>query len=141
MKPSHFIVLAIVLLVVFGASKLPDIAKSFGQSAKVLKKELRELQEDDAAEMTGQRAAQPAAPGVAPASTPSATPASTPSAAPTFTPGATPASTPGAAPADAKSSASSDPVSSERGHVSPGMGRVSPELDGSSDAASGEGCV
>lgn len=47
MKPSHIIILLIVILVVFGASKLPDIAKSVGQSAKILKKEMRELQEDD----------------------------------------------------------------------------------------------
>lgn len=47
MKPSHIIVLIIVLLLLFGASKLPDIAKSLGQSAKVLKKEMKELQEDD----------------------------------------------------------------------------------------------
>lgn len=46
-KPWHILVVLIVLLIIFGASKLPDIAKSFGQSAKVLKKELRELQEDD----------------------------------------------------------------------------------------------
>ncbi|OFK04092.1 hypothetical protein HMPREF2835_01365, partial [Actinomyces sp. HMSC072A03] len=47
MKPSHFVIILIVLLVVFGASKLPDIARSLGQSAKVLKKEMRELSEDD----------------------------------------------------------------------------------------------
>lgn len=46
MRPSHIIVLIVILLLIFGASKLPDIAKSFGQSAKVLKKEMRELQDD-----------------------------------------------------------------------------------------------
>lgn len=46
MKPSHIIVLVIVILVVFGASKLPEIAKSIGQSAKILKKEMRELNDD-----------------------------------------------------------------------------------------------
>ncbi|QRV01701.1 twin-arginine translocase TatA/TatE family subunit [Arcanobacterium phocisimile] len=46
MKPSHIIVVIIVLIVIFGASKLPTIAKSIGQSAKVLKKELKELQDD-----------------------------------------------------------------------------------------------
>ena len=48
MKAWHIIVLIVVLLVVFGAAKLPDIARSLGQSAKVLKKEMRELQDDDA---------------------------------------------------------------------------------------------
>ena len=42
----HFIVLLVVLIVIFGAAKLPDIAKSIGQSAKVFKKEMKELTED-----------------------------------------------------------------------------------------------
>ncbi len=46
MKPSHIIILVIVLLIIFGTAKLPDIARSLGQSAKVMKKELRELQDD-----------------------------------------------------------------------------------------------
>ena len=46
MKPSHIIVLVVVLIVIFGAAKLPDIAKSIGQSAKVFKKEMKELTED-----------------------------------------------------------------------------------------------
>lgn len=47
MKPSHIIVLVIVLVVVFGASKLPDVAKYFGQSLKVLRKEMREFHDDE----------------------------------------------------------------------------------------------
>ena len=47
MKPWHIIVLIVVILIVFGAAKLPDIARSLGQSAKVLKKEMRELSEDN----------------------------------------------------------------------------------------------
>ncbi|MBR6459687.1 MAG: twin-arginine translocase TatA/TatE family subunit [Actinomycetaceae bacterium] len=46
MKPSHIIVLVVVLIVIFGAAKLPDIAKSIGQSAKVFKKEMKELTDD-----------------------------------------------------------------------------------------------
>ena len=46
MKPWHIIVVLIVIIVIFGAAKLPDIARSLGQSAKVLKKEMRELQDD-----------------------------------------------------------------------------------------------
>lgn len=47
MKPSHIVVLVIVLVVVFGASKLPDVAKYFGQSLKVLRKEMREFHDDE----------------------------------------------------------------------------------------------
>ncbi|MDT3767660.1 twin-arginine translocase TatA/TatE family subunit [Gleimia hominis] len=46
MRPWHWVVVIIVLVVVFGASKLPDIAKNVGKSAKVLKKEMQELTED-----------------------------------------------------------------------------------------------
>lgn len=48
MKPWHWIVVLIVVLLVFGAKRLPDIARSLGQSAKVLKHELTGLQEEGA---------------------------------------------------------------------------------------------
>lgn len=47
LKLWHIIVVLIVLIVVFGANKLPDIARNIGQSAKVLKKEMKELTEDE----------------------------------------------------------------------------------------------
>ena len=43
----HMIVLLVLVLVVFGSSRLPDIAKSVGQSMKVFKKEVKELRDDD----------------------------------------------------------------------------------------------
>ncbi|MDR2566412.1 MAG: twin-arginine translocase TatA/TatE family subunit [Bifidobacteriaceae bacterium] len=46
MRPWHIVVLVVVLLLVFGANKLPDLAKSIGQSLKVFKKEVRELNEE-----------------------------------------------------------------------------------------------
>lgn len=48
LKPWHWIVLLVVVLLVFGAGKLPEIASSLGQSMKVFKKEVKELREDDA---------------------------------------------------------------------------------------------
>ena len=47
-KPSHIIFLLIVVILLFGYKKLPDIARSVGQSMKVFKKEVKELQDDDA---------------------------------------------------------------------------------------------
>ncbi|MFD1505184.1 twin-arginine translocase TatA/TatE family subunit [Georgenia yuyongxinii] len=47
LQPTHIIILLLVILLIFGASKLPDIAKSIGQSLKVFKKEVKELREDD----------------------------------------------------------------------------------------------
>ena len=43
----HMIVLLVLVLVVFGSSRLPDIAKSVGQSMKVFKKEVKELRDED----------------------------------------------------------------------------------------------
>ncbi|MBP3223545.1 MAG: Sec-independent protein translocase subunit TatA [Actinomycetaceae bacterium] len=52
MKPQlwHIIVLVIVIVLIFGTAKLPDIARSIGQSAKIFKKEMKELTEDDSSE-------------------------------------------------------------------------------------------
>ncbi|WP_448072252.1 twin-arginine translocase TatA/TatE family subunit [Georgenia yuyongxinii] len=46
LQPMHIFILLIVILLIFGASKFPDIAKSIGQSLKVFKKEVRELRDD-----------------------------------------------------------------------------------------------
>ena len=43
----HIVVLLIVILLVFGSNRLPDMAKSVGQSMKVFKKEIKDLREDD----------------------------------------------------------------------------------------------
>ena len=46
-KPSHIIFLLIVVILLFGYKKLPDIARSVGQSMKVFKKEVKELRDED----------------------------------------------------------------------------------------------
>lgn len=48
MKPMHWVILLVIVLLLFGAKRLPDLAKSVGQSMKIFKKEIKELQEDDA---------------------------------------------------------------------------------------------
>ncbi|MDR2454047.1 MAG: Sec-independent protein translocase subunit TatA [Bifidobacteriaceae bacterium] len=73
MKPWHIVVLIIVLLLVFGASKLPDVAKSIGQSLKVFKKEMSELRDDGSGGAAAAAAAAAAAPP--PAVYPAAPPA------------------------------------------------------------------
>lgn len=60
MKTSHIIVLVIVVIFLFGSAKLPELARSLGQSARILKKEVRDLQEDSKPENP---AGTPAAPG------------------------------------------------------------------------------
>ena len=43
----HIIVLVVVIVLVFGSNRLPDMAKSVGQSMKVFKKEIKELRDED----------------------------------------------------------------------------------------------
>ena len=45
--PTHIVVLLVLVLLIFGSSKLPDIARSVGQSMKVFKKEIKELRDED----------------------------------------------------------------------------------------------
>lgn len=45
----HLIVILAVILLLFGASKLPALAKSMGQSARVFKDEMSTMKEEDAA--------------------------------------------------------------------------------------------
>lgn len=42
----HLLTLLVIVLLVFGASKLPDIARNLGKSAKILKEDLQELKEN-----------------------------------------------------------------------------------------------
>lgn len=44
----HLLALVIIILLLFGAAKLPALAKSVGQSARVFKGEMKAMKEDDA---------------------------------------------------------------------------------------------
>jgi sec-independent protein translocase protein TatA len=44
----HVILLLILVIVLFGAKRLPDVAKSVGQSLKIFKGEMKDLTKDDA---------------------------------------------------------------------------------------------
>jgi sec-independent protein translocase protein TatA len=47
--PWHWIVLAIVVIALFGYKKLPDAARSVGRSLRVFKTEMKGMGEDDKA--------------------------------------------------------------------------------------------
>ena len=47
LKPWHIIVLVVVLVLLFGAKRLPDAARSLGRSLRIIKAETRGLSEDD----------------------------------------------------------------------------------------------
>lgn len=44
----HLLIFLAVVLLLFGAAKLPALAKSMGQSARVFKGEMKAMKEDDA---------------------------------------------------------------------------------------------
>lgn len=45
-KPIHIILVVVVLVLLFGAKKLPDAARSLGRSMRILKAETKGLAED-----------------------------------------------------------------------------------------------
>jgi sec-independent protein translocase protein TatA len=47
LRPWHIAVLVVLLILLFGAKRLPDAARSFGRSVRILKAEAKGLQEDD----------------------------------------------------------------------------------------------
>lgn len=44
LSPTHWAIVAVVLLVLFGSKKLPDAARGLGRSMRILKTEVGELQ-------------------------------------------------------------------------------------------------
>jgi len=46
-EPSHILILLIVILVLFGAKRLPDSARSLGRSLRIFKSEMKEMTTDD----------------------------------------------------------------------------------------------
>jgi sec-independent protein translocase protein TatA len=74
LSPWHLLILAAVILVLFGAKRLPDSARSLGRAMRIFKSETRGLH-DDAKTDDAQAQAQPAqsqaaAPQQLPASAP-----------------------------------------------------------------------
>ncbi|MFF3666567.1 Sec-independent protein translocase subunit TatA [Microtetraspora malaysiensis] len=50
--PTELIIIGVVVLLLFGAKRLPDTAKALGQSLRLFKKETAKLRDDDSAEPT-----------------------------------------------------------------------------------------
>jgi sec-independent protein translocase protein TatA len=47
LEPWHLLIVAIVVIVLFGSKKLPDAARSLGRSMRILKSEVTALHQDD----------------------------------------------------------------------------------------------
>lgn len=74
----HLLIILAVILLLFGAAKLPALAKSMGQSARVFKGEMKAMKDDDAArsaaEGTNASTAAPDDPSTSPGGAPDAKP-------------------------------------------------------------------
>ena len=46
-EPSHILLLLIVVIILFGAKRLPDSARSLGRSLRIFKGEMKEMKNDD----------------------------------------------------------------------------------------------
>ena len=49
LEPWHLLVLAIVIILLFGSKKLPEAARGLGKSMRILKSEAKAMKEDGAA--------------------------------------------------------------------------------------------
>lgn len=47
LQPWHWLILAVVVIVLFGAKRLPDAARSLGKSLRIFKSEVREMQSEN----------------------------------------------------------------------------------------------
>lgn len=74
--PTELLIIAVVLVLLFGAKKLPDTARAIGRSLRIFKSETSKLRDDETAPPTvTQVAPQQPAPAPAPQPLPAATPA------------------------------------------------------------------
>ena len=54
----HFIVIAVVVLIVWGGPKLPGVAKNLGESMRVFRKEMRTMNDEKAADKKSKTASE-----------------------------------------------------------------------------------
>ena len=47
-SPTQILLILVIILLLFGAKKLPGLARSVGRSTRILKSEMREMSNDDA---------------------------------------------------------------------------------------------
>lgn len=68
----ELLIIAAVIILLFGSKKLPDAARSLGRSLRIFKTEVRDLHDDDKTAQPEPRQLPPAAPATPPAPAPGA---------------------------------------------------------------------
>ncbi|MGC0343118.1 Sec-independent protein translocase subunit TatA [Streptomyces sp. SLBN-8D4] len=63
LEPWHLLIVAIMIILLFGSKKLPEAARGLGKSMRILKSEAKAMKEDGTAQSTA-APAEPAAQGV-----------------------------------------------------------------------------
>ncbi|MET7285757.1 Sec-independent protein translocase subunit TatA [Streptomyces sp. NPDC005573] len=58
LEPWHLLLLVLVIVLVFGSKKLPDMARSLGKSARILKSEAKAMKDEGKASATTAQAAE-----------------------------------------------------------------------------------
>ncbi|HJQ01542.1 MAG TPA: Sec-independent protein translocase subunit TatA [Jatrophihabitans sp.] len=71
-SPSHWLIVALVVLVLFGYKKLPEMSRSVGRSLRIFKTEMKGMSEDDSARQAEAQPAATAPPAAAPPAVPPA---------------------------------------------------------------------
>lgn len=62
LQPWHWVIVIAVFVLLFGAKKLPDAARSLGKSMRIFKTEIKEMQADSKSDTRESDAAGPTAP-------------------------------------------------------------------------------
>ncbi|MCP1387040.1 Sec-independent protein translocase subunit TatA [Corynebacterium sp. TA-R-1] len=52
--PSEILIILAIVLLLFGANKLPDLARSMGRSARIFKSEVKEMRREDMEDQANQ---------------------------------------------------------------------------------------
>ncbi|MFF4407511.1 Sec-independent protein translocase subunit TatA [Streptomyces sp. NPDC001262] len=47
LEPWHLLILVVVVVLIFGSKKLPDMARALGKSMRILRSETRAMKDDD----------------------------------------------------------------------------------------------
>ncbi|WP_427919128.1 Sec-independent protein translocase subunit TatA [Streptomyces sp. cg40] len=55
LEPWHLLVVAIVVIVLFGSKKLPEAARGLGKSMRILKSEAKAMKDENASPSTAER--------------------------------------------------------------------------------------